>query len=77
MDSNFQVTITANIQDLVSRVSAIEKELGKISSAASSAGKGIKTSFDSLAEDHSLSFVLKFLKKKITIKKKLKKIKLF
>lgn len=47
MDSNFQVTITANIQDLVSRVSAIEKELGKISSAASSAGKGIKTSFDS------------------------------
>jgi hypothetical protein len=46
MDSNFQVTITANIQDLVSRVSAIEKELGKISSAAANAGKSIKSSFD-------------------------------
>ena len=47
MDSNFQVTITANIQDLVSRVSAIEKELGKISSSAANAGKSIKSSFDS------------------------------
>ena len=46
MDSNFQVKITVDISDLQKRVSAIEKELSKISTTSSTAGKNIKSSFD-------------------------------